>query len=141
MICLLLIIYFTISYFLKNSKLKIHKTKNDVYPTHLNPYLDVKHKPCTNSSKDNPFSNPLPGDDMDRYAACPYDFNKNQVNDNFEQGLYKSDWDVYSKSNSQRQYYTIPNTSIPNDQIAFANWLYGTDENCKANHKVCTGNY
>ena len=31
-----------------------------------------------------------------------------------------------------RQYYTMPNTLVPNDQGAFANWLYGTDSNCKS---------
>ena len=31
-----------------------------------------------------------------------------------------------------RQYYTMPNTTVPNDQSAFANWLYGTENNCKA---------
>ena len=141
MIFLLILIYFAITYFLKNSKYKIIKKENEMYPTHLNPYLDVKYKPCTNSTKNNPFSNALPGDHMDRHAACPYDFNKLEVNSNFDEGLYKSDWDVYSKANSQRQYYSMPNTSIPNDQVAFANWLYGTDDNCKTNYKVCTGSY
>ena len=30
-----------------------------------------------------------------------------------------------------RQYYTMPNTSVPNKQGEFANWLYGTEDNCK----------
>ena len=29
-------------------------------------------------------------------------------------------------------FYTTANTSIPNDQTAFANWLYGTESNCKS---------
>lgn len=28
-------------------------------------------------------------------------------------------------------FYTTPNTSIPNDQTTFANWLYGTENVCK----------
>ncbi len=31
-----------------------------------------------------------------------------------------------------RQYYTMPNTSVPNNQTEFANWLYGSETNCKA---------
>lgn len=31
-----------------------------------------------------------------------------------------------------RQYYTMPNTSEPNDRTTFANWLYGTENNCKS---------
>ena len=30
-----------------------------------------------------------------------------------------------------RQFYTMPNTTIPNDQEAFSNWLYGTENVCK----------
>lgn len=30
------------------------------------------------------------------------------------------------------QFNTVANTSIPNDQGAFANWLYGTENNCKS---------
>ena len=30
-----------------------------------------------------------------------------------------------------RQFYTMPISSVPNDQTAFANWLYGTENTCK----------
>ena len=30
-----------------------------------------------------------------------------------------------------RQYYTEANTQVPNEQGAFANWLYGTENICK----------
>lgn len=30
------------------------------------------------------------------------------------------------------QFNTVANTSIPNDQSGFANWLYGTENNCKS---------
>lgn len=30
-----------------------------------------------------------------------------------------------------RQYYTVANTQVPNDQGTFANWLYGTENICK----------
>lgn len=32
--------------------------------------------------------------------------------------------DVYGKSQSQRQFYTMPSTSVPNDQGSYQNWLY-----------------
>lgn len=32
--------------------------------------------------------------------------------------------DVFGKSQSQRQFYTMPSTSIPNDQASYQNWLY-----------------
>ena len=39
--------------------------------------------------------------------------------------------DIYSKYNSQRQFYTMPNTSIPNKQKEFALWLYNRGPTCK----------
>ena len=32
--------------------------------------------------------------------------------------------DVFGRSQSQRQFYTTPSTSIPNDQESYQNWLY-----------------
>ena len=31
-----------------------------------------------------------------------------------------------------RQFYTMPNNKLPNEQGKFANWLYGTVDNCKS---------
>ena len=37
----------------------------------------------------------------------------------------------YQKSNSQREWYSVPNGSVPNEQDSFASWLYSTPGNCK----------
>lgn len=37
----------------------------------------------------------------------------------------------YIFNTDARQFYTMPNSSVPNDQTAFANWLYGTENTCK----------
>ena len=37
----------------------------------------------------------------------------------------------YVFDTSTRQFYTMPNTTVPNDQTSFANWLYGTENICK----------
>ena len=39
--------------------------------------------------------------------------------------------DQHIFDNNTRQFYTMPNTSVPNDQDSFAQWLYGTESNCK----------
>ena len=39
--------------------------------------------------------------------------------------------DQYIFDRNTRQFYTMPNSSIPNDQEAFAQWLYGTENVCK----------
>ena len=46
--------------------------------------------------------------------------------------------DLYGKSNSQRQYYTAPSTTIPNEQTKFAKWLYQTSSTCKEDTKYCS---
>ena len=37
----------------------------------------------------------------------------------------------YVFDTSTRQFYTMPNTTVPNDQSSFSNWLYGTENICK----------
>jgi hypothetical protein len=39
--------------------------------------------------------------------------------------------DQYIFERNTREFYTMPNTSVPNDRAGFANWLYGTENNCK----------
>ena len=39
--------------------------------------------------------------------------------------------------NSQRQFYTMPNTTIPNAQDDFAKWLYANPKTCKEDQEFC----
>jgi len=90
----------------------------------------------------NPFMNiNLITDDKTRPAATPTwndDKLKDTVEDKFNYNLYRDVGDLYGKSNSQREYYTMPATTIPNEQTKFAKWLYSTDSTCKENTKFCT---
>ena len=49
---------------------------------------------------------------------------KQKIESNFDKFLYKNLDDVYNKGNSQRQYFTMPYTTIPNKQGDFASWCY-----------------
>lgn len=49
----------------------------------------------------------------------------------FSQGLYKDVNNVWDKNNSQRQYYTNPSTTIPNDRDSFMKWCWNTPYTCK----------
>ena len=80
-------------------------------------------------SEDNPFMNVMPGD----YKKFPNrppagtwtDKNvRHNVNSKFEGGLTRSKNDIYKKNASDRQYYSMPSTTIPNNQEGFAKWLY-----------------
>jgi hypothetical protein len=52
-------------------------------------------------------------------------------NPNLEDRLFRDLGDNYEFSNSMRNYYATPNTKIPNDQHAFAEYCYGSMISCK----------
>jgi len=52
-------------------------------------------------------------------------------NANFEDRLFRDLGDNYEFSNSMRNYFATPNTRIPNDQHAFAEFCYGSMISCK----------
>lgn len=89
---------------------------------------------CTLPSKTNPFMNVLPSDYAKfpaRPAAC--DLADPGVTDdveaNFARKTFRDSDDVYGRtSGSSRQFYTMPVTTIPNDQVSFAHWLYRSND-------------
>lgn len=77
----------------------------------------------------NPFMNVLLDEikyNPTRPAAAPVDGKDVQDSlDDFFRVQWTSDpTDVFGKSQSQREFYTMPSTSIPNDQESYQNWLY-----------------
>jgi len=96
----------------------------------------VDNKVCSLSTVDNPFMNATMADygyNPSRPAACNVlnEDVKEQMDENFNERLFKDVGDLYGKMASQRQFYTMPVTTIPNDQTGFAEWLYGTGPTCK----------
>ena len=102
---------------------------------------------CKTPSKDNPFMNP----DISDYntsnviePACTSYNNKGLQNYSekiFNNSLFRDVNDLFGKGNSQRQFYTVPGNSIPNDQDTFAKWLYATPKTCKeGNDLQCAAN-
>lgn len=91
---------------------------------------------CTRSTVENPFMNPSIVDITEnptKAKACRVTAPEVQekIYDNFNARLFRDVNDVFDKNASQREFYTVPNTMIPNDQGAFAQWLYGTGKTCK----------
>ena len=108
----------------------------------LNIETDFKKRPCVKPTKDNPFMNVTAIDYTDfanRPKACTINDSKEETNALFEQGLHRSEDDVFFKSASDRQFFTMPFTTIPNDQKGFAEWLYKTAPTCKENGLKCFG--
>ena len=106
----------------------------------------VDQELCVKSTVDNPFMNPTIADiayNPNRPSACDMDNErvKKEIDDNFNARLYKDVGDIYGRMSSQREFYTMPSTTIPNDQTGFAEWLYGTGPTCKEGNGVkCSGN-
>lgn len=97
---------------------------------------------CVRPTKNNPFGNVLLSDYADRPdrpAACAVEDVQEEMRDAFNHKLYRNLTDVYEKENSQRQFYTMPSTTIPNDVKSFADFAYGIRTNCKTNPEQCTG--
>lgn len=101
---------------------------------------------CKLPSIDNPFGNVMItdiGNPKFKKACDSYNNNmvKRDIKKDFEDGLYMDVNDIYSKKNSQRQFYTMPNTDIVNDQGGFAKWCYMTPPTCKEGNSLqCSAN-
>jgi hypothetical protein len=86
----------------------------------------------------NPFMNVIPGDKSDRKEAISDTIcAQKDINEKFDFNLYKNTNDVFGTENSNRQFYTMPNTANPNKQTEFATWLYGQPERCKEDTSRC----
>ena len=63
------------------------------------------------------------------------------VEDKWSDGLYRDSDDLFGRNNSQRQWYTMPNTEAMNRQTEFAKWCYMTPPTCKeGNGLQCANN-
>ncbi len=104
--------------------------------------FEAKKRKCNRPTVHNPFMNPNLITDFGKdFEGCNvYDTSnlkenekvKEEIEKNFSYNLYQDIDDVYNTNNSQRQFFTVPGRSIPNDQTAFAKWLYTDDRVCKS---------
>jgi hypothetical protein len=114
-----------------NNKKKLNYEANEKY----------KKNKCRKPTADNPFMNIVFSDYLDA-GNVPEPCNSDQTKDNaqylYNSTVYRNIEDVYERQNSQRLFYTLPITSIPNKQGEFADWLYKTGPQCKENTSKCT---
>lgn len=110
-------------------------------------YRDIKEglddRKCVRPTSDNPFMNVLPMDYIDnptRGPACNVmdPEVKKEIDKYIDNDIYKDVNDPFDNENSQRQFYTMPNTTIPHDTEDFNKWICGIDETCKDNNKCNT---
>ena len=101
-------------------------------------------KTCSKPNSNNPFMNPLVYDSRTRDMGC--DSVKpeiqSQIENEYNKYCIKDISDIYNHNSGRRQFYTVASTTYPNNQGAFANWLYKTPPTCKeGNGAQCVANY
>jgi hypothetical protein len=92
---------------------------------------------CKRPTIDNPFMNPLLTDykENPNTEACTTDAGiQDEINEKFDFNLYRSYSDVFKKESSDRQFFTMPSTTIPNKRHELTNWLYNSKPTLKERH-------
>tara|TARA_Y100001936_G_C15729279_1_gene485180 strand:- start:29 stop:664 length:636 start_codon:yes stop_codon:yes gene_type:complete len=126
---------------INNINSKIVKLQNDDIQENF--LMDEISEGCRIPEKNNPFMNPnIYGDSSKK--PCPSYNNKGiqkDIEEKFNEDLYKDVNDIFGKNNSQRQFYTVPGKTNPNDLESYKNWLYSTPATCKeGNGLQCAAN-
>jgi hypothetical protein len=90
---------------------------------------DVEDDSMTMPSPRNPFMNVLIDEikyNPKRPQAAPVDspIVKQTLDEYFRVQWFSDPTDVFGKSQSQRQFITMPSTTVPKDRDSFQNWLY-----------------
>ena len=107
----------------------------------------VDNKLCVKPTENNPFMNPTitdikyTGEDIIR--ACPVIDEKisDLINKEFYKGAFRDVDDLYNKKSLDRQFYSMPSTTIPNEANKLGDWLYNNGESCKeGNGSKCYNN-
>jgi hypothetical protein len=106
-------------------KSEINNNKRIIEPTVNNPFMNIN---LITDDKTKPMAEP----------SWNNDEVKKEIEDKFGYNLYRDVGDLYGKSNSQREFYTMPSTTIPNNQTSFAKWCYATGPTCKEKAIYCS---
>jgi len=129
-------------------KSDIEKTnkRNNVENKNLSKMAQVLTKP----SSDNPYMNHMLTDYIDKpekKPALPLFNNKVKKQTtvaamkNLDPRLFRNLGDVMDYDTFSRNFHTMPNTTNPNDQKAFAEFCYGNMKSCKEGECFITSNY
>ena len=106
--------------------------------TSIDPKIDPEA--CTKPTNSNPFMNFTYGDLVtvpDRLGACTYEASKKEMRQKFNKHTHIDTSDIWGRHISDRQFYTMPNTNIVNNQTEFAKWIFGNSGDCKTTGTDC----
>jgi len=106
-------------------------------------------EPFKNNKEDiqTEFRTSTPSNPMMNLSVMDYNSNKNieidekitneEINKNLNGDLFDNIIDVSNKNMFERNFYTTPINTIPNDQTEFAKWLYDKGPTCKEKTIEC----
>lgn len=124
----------------------IKNDKNKVFESFFLPESSLMNLEKTKPTKENPLMNVMPTDSPQRAPAeksyLPNvenkinSFVKENANESVNNNLFRDLGDEMELNHSMRQFYPTANTTIPNDQNSFGNYLYGNMQSNKENHLV-----
>jgi hypothetical protein len=98
---------------------------------------------CTVPTDINPFMNFTINDQINnpnKPAACPVDSVRKEQITKYRISAYPDPKDLFGKIVTDRNFYTMPSTTIVNDQEGFAKYVYSDFGKCKAEGKDCLKN-
>jgi hypothetical protein len=124
LIGLILIVIIIIMYY------SLRKDSFEVVPTDFE--LPRRHSDYydTNTPVNNPLKN-VPITDYDKSQDYSEATRSDSTMSKFIDGKIFQTADQYIFDKNTRQFYTTANSSVPNKQNEFANWLYGVETVCK----------
>lgn len=99
----------------------------------VNEVESIQKEDCRKPTNNNPFMNVLLSDDYENVReACNYtDDIKKDIDNKFYKDIFNDVTNLYGRRTGQRNFYSMPSTTVPNDQEAFANWCYKVPKTCK----------
>jgi len=95
---------------------------------------------CTEPTENNPFMNFTIKDHIinpNKPPACSFDSVRKDQIKKYRLSVYPDSKDLFGKIVSDRNFYTMPSTTIVNDQEGFANYVYNNFGKCKSEGKDC----
>jgi len=118
---------------LKEKRAIVNINKNNVerkcvMPTVENPFMNFNH--ITDNYNRPPACKAFLYDDPQSQKV------KKKVEEKFDDRLYRNVDDIYSKHNSQREFYTVAYNGVP-DQTSFSKFLFKTGPTCKESGIQC----
>ena len=112
----LLIISYCLGYYENFEQVK-QESGDCVMPTKKNPFMNFTLDDLINNS--------------DRKEGCDFDIAKTEMRKEFRKDIIPDPADLWGTNISDRQFFTMPWTTIVNQQSSFAKWLYGNSGECK----------